>query len=90
MTTSMYCEYGELRQTIRGKWINEYNASLPQNIHYCEEFGEMTIAIGGIYDGEWELYQYDNHMSNRIKRELKKEGKRKNWELAVAMSDENE
>ena len=88
MTTSMYNEYSELRQTIRGKWINKYNASLPQKIYYHEEFGEMTIAIGGIYDGEWELYQFDNHMSNRIKRELKKEGKMKNWELAVAMRGE--
>ena len=82
----MYNEYSELRQTIRGKWINGYNASLPQKIHYCEEFGEITIAIGGIYDGEDELYQFDNVMSHRIKRELEKEGKKKNWELAVAMS----
>jgi len=32
------------------------------------------------------LYQFDNVMSPRIKRELEKEGRKKNWDLAVAMS----
>ena len=60
-----------IMQSIRGRWIDKYNASLPQKITETE-FGDMTVAIGGIYDGEQELYQFDNVMSARIKRELER------------------
>jgi|TARA_R110000787_G_C13272734_1_gene431649 hypothetical protein len=81
-----FCEYSNDRQDIRGKWIKDYNASLPQRIEDTE-FGEMSFAIGGIYDGEWELYHFDNVMSQRIKRLLKKEGKTKNWELMKLINE---
>jgi hypothetical protein len=60
---------------IRMKWIEDYNNSLPQEV-INGEFGEMTIAIGGIYDGEAELYQFDNVPSPRIIAELEKNKKK--------------
>ena len=56
---------------IRKKWIEDYNNSLPQKV-IDGEFGEVTIAIGGIYDGEAEMYEFDNRPSPRISAELEK------------------
>ena len=65
----------DAEQMNRQKWIEDYNNSLPQKV-INGEFGEMTIAIGGIYDGEAELYEFDNHPSPRIIAELEKNKKR--------------
>ena len=54
-----------MEQEQRRKWIDEYNNSLPQKV-INGEFGVMSVAIGGIYDGEAELYEFDNSPSPRI------------------------
>lgn len=60
-----------MEQEQRRKWVDEYNNSLPQKKWFDTEFDEeMTIAIGGIYDGEAELYEFDNRPSTRIKNVL--------------------
>jgi hypothetical protein len=56
-----------MEQKQRGKWIDEYNNSLPQKKWFDTEFDEeVSVAIGGIYDGEAELYEFDNVPSPRI------------------------
>ena len=54
-----------MEQEQRRKWVDEYNNSLPQKV-INGEFGVMSVAIGGIYDGEAELYEFDNSPSPRI------------------------
>ena len=50
------------------EWVVElYNSFLPQITYYDEEFNEnYTYAEGGIHDGEWELYVWDDEPSSRI------------------------
>jgi hypothetical protein len=64
------------RQLARQKWLDEYNNSLPQKKWYCEEFQqEYSIAIGGIYDSEYDEYMWANvDIYGRIER-IKKQQK---------------
>ena len=60
-------------QLERERWVQQYNASLPQKKWFCKEFGEeITIAVGGIHDSEYMNYVYDNFPSARIKQLLLK------------------
>ena len=55
-------------QLERQRWVDEYNNSLPQKKWYDNEFEEdMSIAIGGIYDSEYDEYVFANVASMRIK-----------------------
>lgn len=56
----------------RQKWVEEYNNSLPQEIHYDSDGEEFSVAIGGIYDSEYMNYVCDNIASKRIKMLRKK------------------
>jgi hypothetical protein len=60
------------KEKQRKLWVEIFNATLPQEKWYDEEFGvEMSIAVGGIYDSEYMNFVYDNIKSNKIKSMLK-------------------
>lgn len=73
--TEQILKYEEEQQLKRKKFLDEYNDSLPQHKFFNEEFQqEMSVAIGGIHDSEYEEYVFANiDLRGRIKKIIEKE-----------------
>jgi hypothetical protein len=60
-------------QMERKKWVNDYNASLPQIKWWSDEFEEYIVsAEGGIGDSHYMNFVYDNIRTTRIEELLLK------------------